>query len=103
MGAARGEMLRELFFKLFFYFFLFRNRHRVYFGQEIITHNSFKWQNYTRKRNSPTWLELKNAFGRIPPLFAAVQAVSISVGVYLFLLRIFPQSGYFFLFEFIFF
>lgn len=48
-------MLRELFF----FFFVFRNRHGVYFGQEIVTHSSFKRQNSARKVESLALLEPK--------------------------------------------
>lgn len=56
-------MLRELFF---FFFFVFRNRHRVYFGQEIVTHSSFKQQNSARKVGSLALLEPKWHRGKKP-------------------------------------
>lgn len=43
------------------------------------------------------------AFGEMPPLFAAVQVVLITLGIYLFLLRIFPQSRLFSFLKFFFF
>lgn len=48
-----------------FFFLLFRNRHGGYFGQKIVTHNGFKWQNYARKCLS--LLELKTPLGKYLP------------------------------------
>lgn len=81
-----------------YFFFLFRSRHRVYFGQERVTHNGFKWQNYAREMNSLTLLELKMCLGKyLPPLLQPKRYPSVwgFICLNLFLLRIYPQSRLF--------
>lgn len=59
--------------------FVFRNRRRVYFGQEIVT-TPPTWQHSAGKMNSLTLLELKTCSGKHLPS-AAVREVSVSLGV----------------------
>lgn len=56
-----GKCFESCFF--FPSFFVFRNRHGVYFGQEAVTHSGFKWQKDARKVNLLTLLELKQPLG----------------------------------------